>query len=112
MSAVRTVPLTRVGAVRLNRTRIGGPVTAIGGVGRRMERRPRSHHAMSRELASVRARCHCRLAVIFGIPERGVRARGMLVLRLLGRWRNVLFVGRSRFCSGWLSLDAARAAVE
>src|SRR5580658_4645738 len=120
MPAVRTAPLTRAGAVRLNRargvrlsrTRVVRPVTAIGGAGRRMERCPRSYHAMSRELAGVRSGCYCRLAVIFGIPERGIRARGMLVLRLLGRWLNVLFVLRGYFSGGRLSLDAARAAIE
>src|SRR5271166_3734026 len=123
MAAVCTAPLTRVGAVRpnrtravlLSRTRVARPVTAIGRASRRMERRVRwlrRYHAVSCELAGVRSGCYCRLTVILGIPQRGVRARGMLVLRLLCRWRNVMLVGRSGFCSGWLSLDAALAAVE
>lgn len=99
----------------MNGTRSARPVTAIGRVGRRMELVIRSvgcYDAVPRELAGMRTRCDRWMAVIFRIPERGIRARRMFVLNLLVCCGDVMFVLRGHFSGGGPSLDAALSAIE
>src|SRR5271170_1678620 len=64
------------------------------------------------KLARLRGCGYSRLAMILGSQQRAIRARGMLVLCLHGRWSNVVFVLCGPFRCGWLGDHSAGPAVK
>ena len=54
-------------------------------------------HSGTRKLPGLGSRRNRGLSMIHRFPQRGIGARGVLVLRLLGSWRSVPFVCRRLF---------------
>src|SRR5580704_19679414 len=63
------------------------------------------------KLARLRGRGDRRLAMILGSQQGAIRAGGVFVLSLHGRWRDVMLVLRGAFGGGRLGCDSAGSAV-